>query len=144
METITGDEDFSTPIIFLFVYSLMLGTELSTLVDNMNKVNSVILSEPILFADSIIKTISNISMFLFPVLIFFVALRQKHHLLKISFILGTIPFIFSTSVIIKLGCKSLFILNVVITFIVVMLLAKYLTRTTDLYKTALKQKTDNN
>jgi hypothetical protein len=118
----------------------MLGSGLSTLLDNMNKVNSVVLSEPILFADSIIKTISNILMFLFPVLIIILALKQKDYLLKVAFIIGTIPFILSDSIIMKLGYKNLFILNIVTIFIVVMLLIKYLTKTTDLYKTALKQK----
>jgi len=110
----------------------------------MNKVNYIVLSEPILFTDSIIKTISNILMFLFPALILILALKQKDYLLKVAFIIGTIPFIFSDSIIMKLGHKSLFILNAVTIFIVVMLLIKYLAKTTALYKTALKQNQDNN
>jgi hypothetical protein len=143
MKNITGEEDFYIPTIFLFIYSLVLGMELRALPENMNKVYSIVLSEPILFADGIIKTASNFSMFLFPVLIIFVAFKQKHYLLKIAFLLGTIPFILSDSIIIKLGYKSIFVVNVAIIFIVVMLLINYLTRTIGLYKIALKQKTDN-
>jgi len=145
MKAITGEEDFYTPIIFLFIYSLALGMELRSLPENMNSAYSIILSEPILFADSIIKTINNfVQLFLLPSVIIFLAFKYQHYLLKIAFFLGAIPFILSDSIIIKLGYRSLFVLNVVIIFVVIMLLINYLTRTTRAYKTALKQKTDNN
>ncbi len=139
MKTITGEEDFLIPILFLFVCSVTLGREVSMLYENW--IGSVVLIEPILFADSISTTIYNFSKFLVPVGLFIVSLKQKSILLKITYILGTVPFILSNSVINKLGYKSLFEVKMAILFIVSVLLIIYLLRVTELYKIQLKQNT---
>ena len=139
MKTITGEEDFITPILFLITCSMLLGLESSHLYENMRQVGSIILTEPILFADSFFATISNFLIFLFPVVLFIIALKQNSILLKTTYILGAVPFIFTKSVIMKLGYKSLFALKIAILFIVAMLLMKYLIRITELYKAKLKQ-----
>ena len=143
MKIITGEEDFSTPIMFLFIFSMILGLQLRALpeyFENFNKVHSVILNVPILFGDTTLETICNIGWFYFPIAIFFIALRQKDLLLKVTYMLGAIPLTLTNNVIINLGYKGLYIFSVAIIFVVVMLLIKYLTRTTELYKAELKQK----
>lgn len=143
MKIITGEEDFSTPTIFLFIFSMILGLELRSLpdnFDNFNKAHSVILNVPILFGNSTFETIGNFCWFYLPIAIFFIALRQKDLLLKVTYMLGTIPLILTNNVIINLGYNGLYIFNVAIIFVVVMLLIKYLTRTTELYKAEVKQK----
>ena len=143
MKIITGEEDFSTPIMLLFIFSMILGLQLRSLpeyFENFNKVHSVILNVPILFGDTTLETICNIGWFYFPIAILFMALKQKDLLLKITYMLGAIPLTLTNNVIINLGYKGLYIFSVAIIFVVVMLLIKYLTRTSELYKAVLRQK----
>ena len=141
MKTVTGDEDFLFPILFLVLYSLSLVLELRSLPDNMNREYSIILTEPLLFTDNILKTITNFnSLFLVPALIMCLAYQQKTTLLKIAFFLASIPCVFSDSVIMKIGYNNLFVLNVLIMLTVVLLIIKYLNNTLSLYKAALKEK----
>jgi hypothetical protein len=143
MKIITGEEDFSTPIIFLFIFSMILGLQLRSLPDNFenfNRVHSVILNVPILFGNSTFETIGNFCWFYLPIAIFFIALRQKDLLLKVTYMLAAIPLTLTNNVIINLGYKGLYIFNAAIIFVVIMLLIKYLTRTTELYKAELRQK----
>jgi hypothetical protein len=143
LKNLIGDQDFFSPIIFLFVFSMILGVQMRSLPDNFenfDKVHSIILDVPIIFGDSTLETIGNFCWFYLPIAIFFIALREKDFLLKVIYMLGAIPFILTGNVIIKLGYKSLYVFDVAILFVIVMLLIKYLTRTIELYKTELKQR----
>ncbi|MHB8131662.1 MAG: hypothetical protein ACYDEX_22000 [Mobilitalea sp.] len=142
MKTGTGEDNLFPPILFLFFCSFMLGIEFSNLLENMQKVSSVILAEtaiPVLFSDSILTTILNILRLLIPVVLFIYALKQKSVLLKITYIICTIPLVLSNSVIIKLGYGSLFIVRIVALFVVTILLINYILRATEYLKSKLKQ-----
>jgi len=145
LKEITGDEDFGTPIFFLFFFSMLFVSEATALMKNLNLHGSIILTKPILFSDNFFETLGNFCWFFLPASIFLSALIQKQIYLKITYSIGAFPLVLTSPVISKLGYKSLYVVNVIILFVVIMCLMKYLINTTELYKKALKQKkeTDN-
>ncbi len=140
MKNITGDEDLNTPIILLFMYSMMFIAECTGLIENLDTYGSVMLIEPILFADNIFETIGNFCWFSMPTAILYAAFVEKQLFLKFTYLLGTLPFILTGPIINKLGYKSLYVIKVVVIFLVTMCLIKYLTTTIKLYQDALKRR----
>ena len=145
MKKITGDEDFGTPIFFLFFFSMLLVSEISEIMKNIEAHGSIILSMPILFTDNIFETLSRFCWFFIPAGIFLAALKERDLFLKLTYFLGSIPLVLTTPVINKLGFKSLYVIKVLIMFAVIMCVTKYLFKTTELYKKAFKKikETDN-
>lgn len=123
------------------MYSMLWIYEVVGLTEKLNAYGSIVLTEPILFADNVFETIGNFCWFLMPTAIFFAALGQKQLFLKLTYLFGTLPLILTAPIINKLGYKSLYVIKLLITFAVIGCLMKYLINTTDLYKKALKQKT---
>jgi len=146
LKSITGDEDLNTPILLMLMYSMMFIAECMGLMKNLDAYGSVILIEPIFFADNIFETIGNFCWFFMPAAILFAALGQKQLFLKCTYLLGTLPFILTGPIINKIGYKSLHVIKVAVIFIVTMCLFKYLITTIKLYQAALKRegKADNN
>jgi len=126
--------DFEEALIFLFLFTLILGVELGSLEENLFSHGSIILSKPILFSDSILTTISNFLLFSIPAIIFVAALNKKQLLLKFAYFGGTLPLILTTSVINKFGYKGLFALKIIMLFFVVIFLIRYLKKTAASYK----------
>lgn len=145
MNKINGNEEFRTPILLLFLFSMLFVFEVLEVVKNIEAYGSIILSEPILFADDLFETITRICWFLIPFALLFGALKEKNLFLKLTYSLGSIPLFLTNPVINNLGFKSLYGIKIFIIFSVIMLLMKYLINTTDLYKRALREenKTDN-
>ena len=145
LNKITGEEDFENPIFLLFLFSMMFVWEAYRIIDNLNTHESIILSEPVLFTDSILSTTLHFCWFLIPACIFYYAIKERHIFLKLTYILGTLPLIFTAPLINKLGYTSLYFIKILLIFAVIMCLMKYLINTMDLYKEALNQmkKTDN-
>ena len=123
----------------------MLGVELGFLNKNLNSHGSIILLEPILFAENIFGTIRNFCLFFLPVYFFVIALRQRNVYLKSSYLLGAFPLLLTAQVINKIGFKSLYFIKIAAIFAVIMFLFKYLFKSIELYQAALKQewKADN-
>ena len=146
MKKITGDEDFETPIILLMFFSMLFISEANGIMKNIEAHGSIILSEPILFADNLFGTLARFSWFFIPVGILLVAIKEKDLLLKLTYFLGSIPLFLTTPVIQEFGFKSLYAIKVLILFCVMMFLGKYLINTANLYKKVLKEieQTDNN
>jgi hypothetical protein len=145
LKNITGDEDLNTPLILLFMYSMMFIAECMGLMKNLDAYGSVILIEPILFADNIFETIGNLCWFSMSAAILYAALVQKQLFLKFTYLLGTLPFILTGPIINKLGYKSLHVIKVAVIFTVTMCLFKYLITTIKLYQDTIKKegKADN-
>ena len=140
MKKITGDEDFGTPILLLFLFSMLYVSEMGELMKNLESHGSIIITEPILFADNIFKTLGNFCWFLVPTAIVVAAIREKHLFLRFTYFLGSVSLFLTAPVINKLGFKSLYVVKVLLIFVVTMCLLKYLFKTTEMYKRALKQK----
>lgn len=138
---ISGDEDFRTPILFLFMYSMLWVYGLVGIAEKLNAYGSIVINEPILFADNVFETIGNFCWFLLPAAIFFTAIYQKQLLLKFTYLFGILPLVLTDPVINKIGYKSLYIVKLFVTLAVIFFLMKYLINTTDLYKKALKHGT---
>ena len=145
LNKITGKEELKTPIFFLFIFSLMLGVEMGFLNKNLNSHGSIILFDPILFAENILGTIANFCVFFLPVYFFVIAFRQRDVLLKCSYLLGAFPLLLTAPIINKIGFKSLYFIKIAAIFAVIMCLLKYLFKSIELYQLALKQelKADN-
>ncbi len=139
MKNITGDEDFATPIIFLFLFSMFSIACIFEIQENMQAHGSIILSKPVLFSDSILETLSNFCWFFIPASIFLAALSQKHLFLKAIYFLGTIPLALTDPLINLIGYKSLYVIKPLIAFSVAVCLMIYLLKTTELYQKALKE-----
>ena len=146
MKNITGDEEFGTTIILLFLFSMLFVSEAREVVKNIETHGSIILSEPILFTGNLFETLTRFFWFFIPVAMLLGGIKEKDLFLKLTYFLGSIPLFLTTPVINKLGFKSLYVIKVLIMFAVLMCLIKYLINTTDLYKKALKKRggTDNN
>ena len=140
MKKITGDEDFGTPIFFLFLFSILFVFEAAEIMKNIEAYGSIILSKPILFTDNIFVTLTRFCWFFIPVAILLAAIKQKDLFLKLTYFLGSVPLVLTTPVINKLGFKSLYVIKVLIMFAVIMCVMRYLLNTTELYKKALKEK----
>lgn len=141
MKKITGNEDFGTPIIFLFLFSMLLVPEAQEIMKNIESHGSVILTEPILFTDNIFETLSRFCWFFVPTVIFITAIKEQNLFLKATYFLAAVPLVLTTQVINKFGFKGLYVIKVLIIFVVIMCLMKYLANTAELYKKALKAKT---
>ena len=105
MKKITGDEDFGTPIFFLFFFSMLFISEATALMKNLNSHESMVLAKPILFGDNIFETFASFCWFFVPASIFISALIQKQIFLRMTYFLGTVPLILNASVINKIGIK---------------------------------------
>ncbi len=145
MKTITGKEDFKTPVILLFLFSMLFAVETRDLANNLNIYGSIILNEPIIFSKNIFDSIFRIGWFVIPITLIIAAIIEKNIFLKITYSLGSAPLILTTSVINKFGFKSLYYIKMLLLFIVSILIMRYLIDTTKLYKRALTeiQETDN-
>ena len=146
MKKITGNEDFETPILFLFLFSMLLVPETQAILKNMEAHGSIILSEPILFTDNIFETLARFCWFFIPAAIFIAAIKEQNMFLKVTYFLASVPLVLTTQVMNKFGFKSLYVIKVLIMFVVIMCLMKYLSNTAELFKKALKERTqtDNN
>jgi hypothetical protein len=145
LKKITGDEDFGTAIMLLFMFSMLFVWEIRDLMKNLSSHGSIIITEPILFADNSFKTLGNFLWFLIPATIVLAAIKEKHLFLKLTYFLGSVPLVLTAPIINKLGFKSLYVVKVLIMFAVTMCLIKWLGNTTELYKKAVKpnDSTDN-
>ena len=140
MKKITGDEDFGTPIFFLFFFSMFFVYEASEIMKNIEAHGSIVLSKPILFTGNIFETLTRFCWFFIPAAIFLAAIKEQNIFLKLTYFLGSVPLVLTNPIINKLRFKSLYIIKVLIMFAVIMCLMKYLINTTELYKKALKEK----
>jgi hypothetical protein len=139
LKKITGNEDFSTPIILLFMFSMMLSLELRDLLHNLQGQASIMISEPAIFTDNIFETIARISWFTLPLIIAVAAIKEQHTFLKVTYFIGIWPLILTKPVIEKIGYKSLYALKAALIFITVLCLIGYLNKITILYKKAIKE-----
>ncbi len=99
---------------------------------------SIFTSEPILFTDNLIETLSKLCWFLIPAALIYEAAKARNFFLKLTYFMGSVPLILTDPIINSLGLKFLHLANVIILFAVVMCLMKYLMSTTDLYKKAIE------
>lgn len=146
MRKITGEEDFETPIFFLFFFSILFVSEAVEIMKNTEACGSIMLSEPILFTNNRFETLNRFCWFFIPIAILLAAIKEKDLFLKLTYFLGSVPLFLTTPVINNLGFKSLHLIKVLIMFAVIICVMKYLFNTTALYKKALKEmeQTDNN
>jgi len=145
LKKITGNEDFGTPILLLFFFSMLFVYEVREVLINIETHGSIILSEPILFTDNLFETFTRFCWFLIPLAILLCVIKEKDLFLKLIYFLGSIPLFLTTPIINKIGFKSLYVIKLLIMFAVLMCLIKYLISTMELYKKALNQmnKIDN-
>jgi hypothetical protein len=139
LKKITGNEDFSTPIILLFMFSMMLSLELRDLLSNIQEQSSILKPEPAIFTGNIFETIARISWFLLPLIITVGAIKEKLVILKLSYFIGIWPLILTKSLIEKIGYKSLYALKAALIFLTVLCLIGYLNKMAILYKKAIKE-----
>ncbi len=121
--------DIQEPLCFLVIFSLALGLEVGNLDENLAAYGSTILSDPILFSESILETTGNILYFTVPIIIFITAFCKNNLTLKISYMLGSLVFVLLPSVINRLEFKSLYAVKIVTLIIIITLLMKYLKKT---------------
>ena len=140
MKKITGHEDFKTPIILLFLFSIRLVYEEHEIVNNIKDCGSIMLSEPILFTGNILETLIRFCWFAIPIVIFFTAIKEKDLFLKFIYMIGSVSLFLTTPLINKLGFKSLYVIRILMMFVVVICVVKYLINTTELYKINFKKK----
>ena len=142
---INGD-DFRGPLLFLFLFTLILGVELGRLSGDLHTHGSIMLDKPILFSDSILETIANVCFWALPIIILLAALNEKNPLLKTSYLLGSLSFILMPSVINRLGLRSLYAVRIIFLFVAAMLLMKHLTKAVEFRQptsTSKESDTDN-
>lgn len=136
-------DDFRVPLFFLFLFTFILGVDSGRLTGDLHTHGSVILEEPILFSDSILKTIARLCFWALPIMIFLAALNEKNPLLKTSYLLGSLSFVLMPSVINRLGFRSLYAVRIIFLFVAVMLLMKHLAKAPEFRKPTLTSKETN-
>lgn len=139
LKKITGNEDFSTPIILLFMFSMMLSLELRDLLHHMQGGASSLISEPVIFTGDIFGTMARISWFALPLIIGMMAIKAQGVFLKATYFIGIWPLVLTEPVIEKVGYRSLYAMKSALIFIMVLCLISYLNKTTSLYKRAMKE-----
>lgn len=122
------NDNFRNHLFFLFIFTLILGVELRGLSSNLTVNDSIMLSKPILFSESIFETISNIFQFSIPVIIFIMALNQKSPSPKIIYMIGALPLVLTSSVINYISFKRLYFIKIMLLFVVTTLLMRYLAK----------------
>jgi len=115
-------QDINNTIFFLFVFSLMLGVELGTLIGKLDAHGSIILTEPIL-------STGNLILFIFAVISVLLAIKEPIFLLRCSYIVLAVQLLLNPSVIGHIGYKSLYAVRIGALFIITICLMKSIRKT---------------
>jgi hypothetical protein len=133
LKQITGKENLENTIFVLFFFSLILGIDLGFLKDNLATHGSIILSKSIFTLEYFIC--------LFIALLFcYYSFKERHFLLRASYIFGTISLILAPSVINYLGFKWIYLIKILTMFFAIIFLTKYIREILKGYKAAILQK----
>ena len=142
LKKMIATDDFRVPLLFLFLFTFILGVDLGRLNGDLHTHGSLILEKPILFSDSILGTIADLCFWALPIMILLAALNEKNPILKTSYLLGSLSFVLMPSVISRLGFTSLYAVRIISLLVAVMLLMKHLTKATEFHRpTSTSKKT---